>query len=92
MDFHGAESFERGHPRGGTTPKANQNRSWIGEAMTTWQRWYWLLGGREAKLRYYATLTKTAAGRARLNEYKVWRRRCVRAGIWPSIKDRKARV
>ncbi len=51
-------------------------------AMSPWQRWYWLEGGKDIKRRYYAKLTKTAAGRAALAEYKRFRRACIKNGIW----------
>ena len=35
-------------------------------AMSPGQRWYWNENGKQIKARYYARLTSTAAGRARL--------------------------
>jgi len=54
----------------------------MADILTEWQRWYWQQGGRQIKVRYYARQTKTKAGLARLAEYKRYRRRAIRAGIW----------
>lgn len=54
------------------------------DQLTEWQEWYWNKGGREIKARYYERRSASKRGLAKMAEYKRWRRRCIRAGHWPT--------